>query len=65
MEDSDEVPKQRKISNIFYISRDIFQSFGLRCPIEISNRYDRKLLVFNFHFLPIISILLYSLLLLG
>jgi len=63
--ESDEGSKQGKISNIFYISRDIFQSFRIRCPIEILNRHDRKLLVFNFHFLPIISILLYILLLLG
>ena len=63
--ESDEGSKQGKISNIFYISGDIFQSFGLRCPIEIFNRLDRQLLVFNFHFLPVISVLLYSILLLS
>jgi len=60
--ESDEGNKQGKDSDPLSILRNFFQSFGIRCPIEILNRHDRKLLVFNFYFLPVISVLLYALL---
>jgi len=54
--------KQKQNSNIVPFLRNIFQSFRIRCSPKILNRYDRQLLVFNFHFLPIVSSLLYLLL---
>jgi len=64
MEDS-EPYKQKQNSNIVLIFRDIFQPFRIRCSSEISNGYDRELLVFNFYFLPRIAILLYFIFLLS
>jgi len=63
--ESDEVPKQRKNSNLITILRDVFQSLGIRCSSEVANGYDRQLLVFNFYFLPIVSFLLYLVLLIS
>jgi len=57
--ESDDVPKQRKNSNLIFILRDFFQSLGIRCNPEVAHGYNRQLLVFNFYFLPIVSILLY------
>ena len=60
--ESDEGPKQRKNSNPLSILRDFFQSLGIRCSTKMADGYNRQLLVFNFHFLPCISILLYLIL---
>jgi len=64
MEDSD-ANKQRKNSDLVSILRNFFQSLGIRCTSEVANGYNRQLLVFNFNFLPIISIMLYLILLIG
>jgi hypothetical protein len=63
--ESDEGHKQRKNSNIISILRDFFQSLGVRCSSEVVNGYNRQLLVFNFSFLPCLSILLYLILFIG
>lgn len=60
--ESDEGTKQRKNSNFISVLGDIFQPFRIRCSTEMVNGYDRQLLVFNFNFLPIITILLYLIL---
>lgn len=57
--ESDEGGKQGKISNIVSFFRNIFQSNGLRCLIEMADGRNRELLVFNFYFLPIVSVILY------
>ena len=62
--ESDEVPKQRQNSNLIFILRDFFQSLGIRCNPEVVNGYNRQLLVFNFNFLPCLSIFLYLIFLL-
>ena len=58
--ESDEGHKQRKNGNFISILGDFFQSLGIRCNLEGVNRYDRKLLAFNFCFLPCISVLFYA-----
>jgi len=63
MEDG-ESHKQRKIRNIIFNVRHIFQPFRLRCVTEMDDRCDRWLLEWNFHFLPIVSFLLYVIFLL-
>lgn len=63
--ESDEGPEQRKNSNIISILGYILQPIGIRCPFKMVNRFNWKLLVFNFYFLPIISILLYFIFLIG
>ena len=63
--ESDEGHKQRKNSNIISILGDFFQSLGIRCSTEVVNGYNGQLLVFNFNFLPCLSVLLYLILLLG
>lgn len=60
--ESDEVPKQRKNSNLITILRDVFQSLGIRCTPEVADGYNWQLLVFNFYFLPALSILFYIIL---
>ena len=64
MKDS-EPYKQKQNRDIVLILRNIFQPFRLRCSPEVSNGCDRQLLVLNFHFLPVISTLLYLILLLS
>jgi hypothetical protein len=63
--ESDEGHKQRKNSNLIPILRDFFQSLGVRCNPEVVNGFNRQLLVFNFYFLPIVSFMLYLILLIG
>ena len=58
MKDS-EPYKQKQNRDIVLILRNIFQPFRLRCSPEVDDGYHRQLLVFNFNFLPIISLLLY------
>jgi len=56
--------RQKKSSNIISNVRNVFQSIGIRCFIKVDDKRDRWLLEWNFHFLPIISFLLYILLIL-
>lgn len=63
MENSDENCKQRKNSDTIPFSGDILQSLGIRRTIKMVDGYHRQLLVFNFNFLPYISLLFYLILL--
>jgi len=63
MEKDDESDEQRKNSNIVSILRNFFQSIGLRCTTQMVDGLNRELLVFNFYFLPCISLILYTILL--
>ena len=63
--ESDEGGKQRKVSDNIVIPGDIFQSNGIRCSSEVANGYNRQLLVFNFNFLPYLTVIFYILLLLS
>ena len=65
MENDDEGPEQRKNSNLVSIFRNIFQSIGLRRSSQMVDGYNRQLLVFNFYFLPYISVLFYLILFLS
>ena len=58
MEDS-EPYKQNNDSDSFPFLRNVFKSFRVRRTPEITNGCDRKLLAYNFYFLPIVSGLLY------
>ena len=63
--ESDEGSKQRKVNDNIVIPGDIFQSNGIRCSSEVVNGFNRKLLVFNFNFLPYLTVIFYILLLLS
>ena len=56
--------KQKKIGNIVSNVRHIFKSIGVRCTLKVDDRCDRWLLEWNFRFLPIVSFLLYIILIL-
>jgi len=63
--ESDEGGKQRKNSNIVPILRDFLKSLGIRCAFKMADGHNRQLLVFNFYFLPVISLMLYLILLIS
>jgi len=62
--DEGEPHKQKKLSNIIFNVRHVFESLRLRCAIEVDDQRDRWLLEWNFRFLPIISVVLYIILIL-
>ena len=64
MENSDENCKQRKNSDTIPFSGDILQSLGIRRTFKMANGYNWQLLVFNFYFLPCVSVLFYLIFLL-
>jgi len=56
--------KQKKLSYIISNVRHVFESIRVRCAIKVDDKRDRWLLEWNFHFLPIVSVLLYIILIL-
>jgi len=61
--DGDPDSEKRKISNAIPSIRNIFQSIGLRLASKMDDGFDRWLLAWNFRILPVISGLLYIILL--
>lgn len=59
MENGEECGEQRKSSDTIPLSWDFLQSLGVRRTIKMVDGYHRQLLVFNFNFLPYISLLFY------